>query len=123
MWEGVWGVTYKEIGCEHGHMHVTGVISDKHKGSPAQQRFVLSDMLVDLGLALEMRHGAFATGDVDVVGEGAPDVMFERDSLGCSFGGIDALGGLNLNSLLGTVGCESGKEIGHGEDCVRSLSL
>lgn len=114
-------MTHKQGRCEHGHQNVCGVVGDEKEGGLGQQCLVLTNVLIDLGLALKVRDGVLSTGDLLVVWECAPNVVFKSGGLGSGFCAVDTLSRLNLNGLLGVMGSEGGKEVSDNKDSVRTL--
>lgn len=113
--------TYEECGEEHGHVDVARVVGDEHERRLAQQGRDGLDVVVDLDLALKVRNGALATGNLLVVRQAAPDVVLERMGLCCSLSTVDALSRLDLDCLFHTVSGKGGEEVGDGEDGMGSL--
>jgi len=113
--------TYEKCGEEHGHVDVARVVGDEHERRLAQQDRDGLDVFVDLDLALKVRNGALATGNLLVVRQAAPDVVLERIGLCCSLGTVDALSRLDLNCLFHTVSGKGGEEVGDSEDDMGSL--
>jgi hypothetical protein len=102
-------------------VNVARVVSDEHERRLVQQGRDGLDVVVDLDLALKVRNGALAPGNLLVVRQAAPDVMLERFGLCCSLGTVDALSGLDLNCLFHTASGKGGEEVGDSKDGVGSL--
>ena len=113
--------TYKLVRQEHGHEDVCRIVGDEEESGLAQQRLVLVNVLINLSLALKVRHREFAAGDLLIIRESTPDVVLKGGGLGGGLCAVDSLGRLNGNRFFNVVGSERRKEIGDNKDGMRFL--
>lgn len=114
-------LTHKLTRREHRHQDVCRIVGNEEESSFAQQRLILANVLIDPSLALKVRHGVFAAGDLLVVRESTPDIVLKGGSLGGGLCAVDSLVRLNGNRFFNAVGSEGGKEIGDNKDGMRTL--
>lgn len=113
--------TYKLVRQEHGHEDVCRIVGNEEESGLAQQRLVLANVLINLSLALKVRHRAFSAGDLLIIWESTPDVVLKGGGLGGGLCAVDSLDRLNGNRFFNIVGSERRKEIGDNKDGMRFL--
>ncbi len=112
-----------EVGAVHGEVQVGGVESHPQESGLGVQGLVRLDVLVYLDLALEVRDEVLAAADLLAAGQRGPDEVLQGRRGGGGLGEVDALGDLDLQSLVRVQvePVEWLEEVGHGEDGVGAL--